>query len=357
MNILIFIAGLLFAACAIVLTIVLAYQPKPSAPVFKQDEIRENEEKLSYANKWKRWTGSFEKTHADIQILFEKTPLQHGVFLEGRLAKESGHTLFIFHQQETLELYLQALEELMGNHELSILSDDILLTDTADGKAEGELVDILRKKGKRYAMCLSDTSGIIERNNILFGCMGILRKSVIYLSSDEEKEGTWYGKETWGPSVLKKMLPFRLQLQLLLPKCKKGIGNLVLLFPEGKVFFTSFVHVEKGQVIISAKDEETSEKLLGWYRKQCSSSLVLKKQIPSSQIAGKEVTEKVQAAIASSFENVVPLPVMQEDEISCCLDPFVHSRIAFAPVGRKDISHRAAVAFYRNLRLQEGRTA
>ena len=120
----------------------------------------------------------------------------------------------------------------MGNHELSILSDDILLTDTADGKAEGELVDILRKKGKRYAMCLSDTSGIIERNNILFGCMGILRKSVIYLSSDEEKEGTWYGKETWVPSVLKKMLPFRLQLQLLLPKCKKGIGNLVLLFPS-----------------------------------------------------------------------------------------------------------------------------
>lgn len=353
MEWLIFVAGLLFALCALSLTAVLLYKPKPYAPVVKEKNSQaETNEKLSYANKWKRWIPHFTKMHPDIQILFDKTALQHGVFLEGRLTKETGNTLFIFHSEETLNLFLQAVEELLENHELSVVCGDILVTDTPDGKAELELSRILHDKGKRYEMCLLDTSGIIRRDNVLFGFIGTSRKCVIHLETKDETDRIWYGKDIAVPSGLKKILPQRLCLQLCIPRYQKGIDNLVRFFPKAKEYFTSFLQIENGNATISAKDEVIAEKLLDRLRKHASSSLVLKKQVPSSPCAQEDVIGKVQGAVADSFENVIPLPVMQEEEITVCLDPFIHNKIAFAPTGIEEISHLAAVRFYHNMCLK-----
>lgn len=350
---LVLIAGLLFSFCAIALTIVLFYKPKPSAPLVKDSKhIEETDEVLSYANKWKRWIPRFEKTHPDLQILFDKTPLEHGVFLESRLTKEKESIVYIFHSEAYLSLFLQALEELHGNYELSVLSEDILVTDREDGKVEQEVVDLLRKKGKRYAFCLMDTSGIVRKENTLFGCIGVKRKCLMRLTTTDANELHYYENVTLDKKV-KKFLPWRLRTQLCIPHYQKGMENLSLFFPS--VWFTSYLYVRNGEVTISARDEETAEKLLGWYRKKSLASLVLKKEQPSSSLASKEVVALLEEAVIESFENVIPLAVMQEDEISLCLDPFVHSKIAFVPAGPLEVSHQAAVQFYRNIQLKKGR--
>lgn len=355
MDSLILIAGVLFGFCAILLLVVMLYKSKPSAAVYTETKREETGETLSYENKWKRWIPRFTKTFPDIEILFDKTALPHGVFLEGRLKEKKENTLYVFHSGKTLDMFLQAMEEMMGNYELSVLSADILFTDAQDGKAEQEVVHILKEKRKRYAMCLLDTSGIIRRDNLLFGCVGVMGKCMMGLSCDHKEETTWYGRKVFLPKNMRKLLPFRLRLQLCLPFYEKGKENLVTLFPEGREYFTSFLHVTDGEMIISARDEEAAEELLSRYRKHTTENLVLKEQLPSSPPAEDDVVAMVIDAIAASFENVLPVAVMKEDKISICLDPFIHSKIAFVPTGLPEVSHQAAVAFYRNIRLKEGK--
>lgn len=352
MHILIAAAALLFMAAFVLLMSAALYRPAVSKPLLKAEPVQQKE-LLSYEKKWVRFADDFGRYHPDCRILFQPVPLEHGVYLESRETKESGKgILLVMHSEHHLSFFLQALEKMMRQHVMPAHAVSVLLTEEDSSMAAEELAALLRKKGTRYSLCLSDESGIVRIGDGLYACIGSIRKALYQLQctgtvpSDEKTgiSGLWKG--------IRPLLPYRLILQILLPFTRlKGIRNLSVLIPESTDFFLSRIDVRDHTVRILAEDGEQAEEMLDGLREKIAErkgSLLLEKELPSSGAADAESVKMIRRCIRSSFENVTPLAVMSENMSAAPLEPFCRSWMDFVPDG-KDISHAGSVGFYEAL--------
>lgn len=358
MESMMYVSTALFLLAFVLLLSIVFYRPRAGVPPLRKEESGVRQEPpLSYEKKWIRWIPAFEASHPDSQILFRKTALKHGVFLEGRLARTDSGILFVMHGETCFRLLMQAMEKMLRDDRLPGLSCSILLCgeDDCDGLAEQELAVLLRQENRSYALCLSDSGRIRRLGGELYGCAAIQRKGIMDLRISPDgtalPSGPYAVSGLWRQTA--PLLPLRLRMQLLIPPLrKKGIRNLIRVMPEAEEMFCSAVRADGSEVHLTAENSVLMEKMLAVIRGLLTQAPVLLRQASSSRTAESAADSRICACLRNSFENVKPLRVLGEDQRAAVLEPHCRNWVSFAPVG-DDVSHAGSVAFYRRLLEEE----
>ena len=345
-----------FLVCAgMLVRMAINEQRKSREAGIKRVREEKTHEELSYAGKWIRWIETFEKSRSNVQVLFDKHALSHGVYLESRAPCEDLSLLFVMHDEKKMDLLVQAIERILADDRLPKHAIGILLTDSTDGMAECELACRMREEKRTYDICLSDRQGVGAGGHAYIGvkrkAMMHLRQSPVYIGDKKE----YLGIDPLSKQV-RHYLTWTERLEFYIPYLRKtGIETLCRLVPSADRFFASRCIVTGEDIIISATKDDTAEKALSKIRREATKkhcSLSMFQQYTASRPADKKHCRIICDIVKQTLVGVKPICILYDETCSMALEKLCHSVILFAPTGA-GFADRGAVDFYADMLMHK----